>query len=73
MDAQGKLRGDDSGKYSLDWTVAQLHFAWFLPSSYTPLVERALPNLHPNRVLTLCLLCVCRNIVTAGQFILVVG
>ena len=33
MDAQGKLRGDDSGKYSLDWTVAQLYFVWFL--SYT--------------------------------------
>ena len=73
MDAQGKWRGDDGGKYSVDRAMAQLHFALFVPSSHTLLVDRALTNLHPDRILTRWLLCACRVIVTAGQFILVVG
>ena len=44
MEAQGKWRGDDSGKYSLDWTVAQLYFAWFLSCTEEPTGQ------HPVRM-----------------------
>ena len=44
MEAQGKLRGDDSGKYSVDRAMAQLHFAWFLPCTEEPTGQ------HPVRM-----------------------